>query len=171
MPDIVINELKARVAELERVLAACQMKIGGYKVAYDQAEQELAVEVKNKQQFERDWLECCDALAAAQTREKVLRDALELLVESVGRPPDGNCSCHISPPCNDCVDYGGLREAFESVDVALAQPTDDSALKAAMAAERGRCIAAIIVRHENGSYKFTHREECVEAIFALGDDQ
>ena len=24
--------------------------------------------------------------------------------------PDSNCSCHISPPCGDCVNWGGLRE-------------------------------------------------------------
>ena len=27
--------------------------------------------------------------------------------------PGPNCSCHISPPCNDCVEWGGLREAAE----------------------------------------------------------
>jgi len=29
---------------------------------------------------------------------------------SIPRP---NCSCHISPPCNGCVEWGGLREAAE----------------------------------------------------------
>lgn len=24
--------------------------------------------------------------------------------------PDSSCSCHISPPCGDCVNWGGLRE-------------------------------------------------------------
>ena len=28
--------------------------------------------------------------------------------------PDSNCACHINPPCNDCVNYGGLREAAET---------------------------------------------------------
>jgi hypothetical protein len=27
--------------------------------------------------------------------------------------PDRNCSCHISPPCGDCVTYGGLRDLDE----------------------------------------------------------
>lgn len=26
-------------------------------------------------------------------------------------PPDSNCSCHISPPCNDCVDWSSMRMA------------------------------------------------------------
>jgi len=47
------------------------------------------------------------------------RAALELIDERVARPPDPNCSCHISPPCNDCVKHAGEREAFEFVDEAL----------------------------------------------------
>lgn len=26
-------------------------------------------------------------------------------------PPDSNCSCHISPPCNDCTDWASVRLA------------------------------------------------------------
>lgn len=36
-------------------------------------------------------------------------------------PPDRNCSCHISPPCGDCVDYSGLREALSDMRAALAR--------------------------------------------------
>ena len=38
---------------------------------------------------------------------------LGLFMDAVDRPPERNCSCHISPPCNDCVENSGLREAFE----------------------------------------------------------
>ena len=38
---------------------------------------------------------------------------LELFMEVIDPPPERNCSCHISPPCNDCVENSGLREAFE----------------------------------------------------------
>lgn len=27
--------------------------------------------------------------------------------------PTKNCSCHISPPCNDCIDNGHTRELIE----------------------------------------------------------
>jgi len=30
--------------------------------------------------------------------------------------PERNCRCHISPPCNDCVEYGALREASDLLD-------------------------------------------------------
>lgn len=82
-------------------------------------------------------------LAAAQANNKVLRDALEWV-------QNRSANNHI-------------------VDEALSVLFDDNALKAALEAERKRCIAAIIVKHANGSYKYSHREECVEAIFALGD--
>lgn len=49
-----------------------------------------------------------------------LRGALELMLERVQEPPEANCSCHLSPPCNDCIEYGGEREAFESAKDAIA---------------------------------------------------
>lgn len=44
-----------------------------------------------------------------------LIDATEELLEFVDEPPEKNCSCHINPPCSDCVNYSGLREALEKV--------------------------------------------------------
>lgn len=35
-------------------------------------------------------------------------------------PPERNCSCHISPPCSDCVDYGFERELADEIDAAIA---------------------------------------------------
>jgi hypothetical protein len=46
--------------------------------------------------------------------------ALEDLMEATGRPPERNCSCHISPPCPDCIDYWDWREALENANSALA---------------------------------------------------
>lgn len=37
--------------------------------------------------------------------------AIEGLLET-DDTPERDCSCHISPPCNDCVEYGGRREAI-----------------------------------------------------------
>jgi hypothetical protein len=50
---------------------------------------------------------------------KTLIAALELMLEVIPEPPEANCSCHISPPCNDCVDYSGEREAFDFARRAL----------------------------------------------------
>lgn len=67
----------------------------------------------------------CEAL-------KLALDALEELLEQTETPPDKNCSCHIAPPCPDCVDYSGVRYAIEqtnkaitSIKAALAQPAQE----------------------------------------------
>ena len=36
--------------------------------------------------------------------------------------PDSNCSCHISPPCGDCVNWGGLRETASETKKLLGVP-------------------------------------------------
>lgn len=55
-----------------------------------------------------------------------LRGALEQLLETMGPPPERNCSCHISPPCNDCVDYSGVREAIEYAEKLIAEAKGES---------------------------------------------
>jgi len=59
-------------------------------------------------------------LALIQQRDELLV-ALELFMERVDEPPEANCSCHLSPPCNDCVENWGLREAFSAAKEAIAK--------------------------------------------------
>jgi hypothetical protein len=59
-------------------------------------------------------------LALIQQRDELL-GVLELFMERVDEPPEANCSCHISPPCNDCVENWGLREAFSDAKEAIAK--------------------------------------------------
>ncbi|MGC7464214.1 hypothetical protein QT654_20800 [Xanthomonas citri pv. citri] len=58
------------------------------------------------------------------SRESSLEAALERLLEVTEHPPARNCSCHLSPPCSDCVDWGGLREAIADDETALAIPKE-----------------------------------------------
>lgn len=44
---------------------------------------------------------------------------LSNLMEVVEEPPESNCSCHISPPCSDCVEWSGLREALSEARTAI----------------------------------------------------
>lgn len=49
-------------------------------------------------------------------RLKAINSALVKLCEEAIEShyaPDPNCSCHISPPCSDCVEYGGIRETVK----------------------------------------------------------
>jgi hypothetical protein len=50
---------------------------------------------------------------------KMVRDTLEM---SLGElyAPEPVCTCHINPPCRDCVDYGSTREAIKWGNKALA---------------------------------------------------
>ena len=50
---------------------------------------------------------------------KTLSGWAEQLLEVTPEPPNANCSCHISPPCNDCVDYSAEREARKELQSAL----------------------------------------------------
>lgn len=45
-----------------------------------------------------------------------LAELIENLVEQIPSPPDRNCSCHISPPCNDCVDHSWTRDLLETAE-------------------------------------------------------
>ena len=46
--------------------------------------------------------------------------ALSEGVEYVEEPPEKNCTCHLSPPCNDCVDHSAVREFFIDARKAIA---------------------------------------------------
>ena len=60
-----------------------------------------------------DILELCALLEKAEW-------TLEAMVENCEEPPEANCSCHVAPPCNDCVDFSGLREVFSDSKETLA---------------------------------------------------
>ena len=133
-----VLEAADRIAELEQQIYSERKSHEGWQQQslIDEAElgRELAAETKNKQDFERDWLACCDKLnderrihleleeilvkklEAAQAREKVLRDALDNVLL--------NATAYFPEPM------------LEMVEDALAQPTDDTALRAALESER-----------------------------------
>lgn len=60
-------------------------------------------------------------LAEKDAQIMALRGALEEVNANI-YAPDAHCSCHIAPPCNDCVENGGLREVLETVKKALSAP-------------------------------------------------
>lgn len=45
--------------------------------------------------------------------------ALQELLDATDEPPEANCSCHTSPPCSDCIDFGHIREAIATARAAL----------------------------------------------------
>lgn len=58
--------------------------------------------------------------AAAPSREAVLEELLRGVLEAMPEIPERDCSCHVAPPCGDCVEWSHLRELVESAERALA---------------------------------------------------
>lgn len=54
-----------------------------------------------------------------KARADALETALRALLDCTEPPPDANCSCHIRPPCSDCVNYAALREALDLARTAM----------------------------------------------------
>lgn len=56
---------------------------------------------------------------------------ISLLIECVdliaGDIPVPNCSCHISPPCSDCEEWGGVRDLVARVRDAIERSKEDAA--------------------------------------------
>ena len=84
---------------------------------------EIAYRAGQIAQAEEDALKVRTERDAALAENARLRAAMFDILENVDEPPDSNCSCHISPPCNDCVDYAGLRRALKEGYAALAKET------------------------------------------------
>lgn len=59
--------------------------------------------------------------AELEKQKSSLCGLMEDLLENMVQPPERNCSCHISPPCGDCVDWGGLREVIECCKSSIAK--------------------------------------------------
>ncbi len=49
-------------------------------------------------------------MVALKARVAELVSMLTDLLE-VTEPPEPNCSCHVRPPCSDCVEYSAIRES------------------------------------------------------------
>ena len=52
--------------------------------------------------------------------------ALQFVCEELCAP-EPNCSCHISPPYNDCVDHSSIRDVLKEARTALSQPAQEIA--------------------------------------------
>ena len=57
-------------------------------------------------------------LEHADTRIRRLETCVEDFLE-LTEVPDANCSCHLNPPCGDCVEYSGIRDVRKRANVLL----------------------------------------------------
>lgn len=56
----------------------------------------------------------------ARTAIEGLANALDDLSATADIAPERNCSCFISSPCTDCIEWDGLRESLATARAALA---------------------------------------------------
>jgi len=68
-----------------------------------------------------------DEIDRLQKRVDLLSEYLQEFV-SDDQTPEQNCSCHISPPCNDCVENSWKRELVKDSRAALAAPSPEEPL-------------------------------------------
>lgn len=66
-------------------------------------------------------------LALAMKERNRLLAACELVLENI-TAPEKNCRCHVAPPCNDCVENEGKREALKAVREAVDEATSPLSL-------------------------------------------
>lgn len=65
---------------------------------------------------------------AGMRKASGLTAALSNLIEAVENTveiPEPHCSCHLTPPCSDCVEWSLLREALSAAKAAIAMPKAD----------------------------------------------
>ena len=184
----------------------------------ERLERDLAAETKNKQQFERDWLECCDKLLACRATCKSLKDALfelaNLHVVVYSQSPEGRAYMKKLGDLMAQIDDTALnrllaegqarerelRDALAKIKAHVTgeaapnwsggeatyrsrgyladicevaqQPTDDTAIKATLAAERTRCAMEVRRFYKGSSAEIWNDAVgvCEQAIHALGDE-
>jgi hypothetical protein len=130
--------LYEKMLELEQQLARQRQQLEDYAMANIQDRQELAACQADKKELLDMVAKWRTEAACSEAREKVLIEAL-----------------------NYCADNVPEFWTVPGVKDALNQPTDDSALRAALAVERERCIEEVC--------EIVHETWIVDAIRAPGD--
>ena len=97
-----IAYMDARIGAVTRLLDAEREEVASRN--NDVAEREVKLARVEK---ERDALKA--KLEHADTRIRRLETCVEDFLK-LTEVPDANCSCHLNPPCGDCVEYGGIRD-------------------------------------------------------------
>jgi hypothetical protein len=111
----IVNELLMRAKDDE---------YPGYQQAFIAAAREIRSLREQLAAKDQRIAELGQQLAAMTERSKSLKLSLDEVIDNIRLPPE-NCSCHISPPCQDCVEFSELRAAVMcGKSVLLAIPPD-----------------------------------------------
>ena len=122
----VISDAEAIVAAKDAEIAAWKNDaINGGNAGYlrEVAEQQAERIKELKTEFDgcSELLDNAERIMEQQSAAlKLASLALSEGVEYVEEPPEKNCTCHLAPPCNDCVEHSAVREFFIDARKALA---------------------------------------------------
>lgn len=91
--------------------------------------------------------------------------------------PDGNCSCHISPPCSNCIDKGNAEFDDEQIKAALNMPNTSSAILRQRDARVLRdaaqaCYAIAVTPCDSAKHSLFNMgvDKCARALCAKADE-
>ena len=116
--DAVISQQSKRIEELTDGLEESDAIRD--RCAHLLAETAVALKGPEKALHRHGWQDLPEVAAKQSAALKLASLALSEGVEYVEEPPEKNCTCHLSPPCNDCVDHSAVREFFIDARKALA---------------------------------------------------
>ncbi len=71
--------------------------------------------------YDRVCREAAAHIIKIEAQRDDLLDRFKFLLEVTEQPPEPNCSCHICPPCSDCMDNSGLRAAIKDATESIAK--------------------------------------------------
>ena len=106
-----IKELESELEESDAIRDRC---------AHLLAETAVALKGPEKALHRHGWQDVPEVAAKQSAALKLASLALSEGVEYVEEPPEKNCTCHLEPPCNDCVEHSAVREFFIDARKALA---------------------------------------------------
>ncbi len=136
--DVKIAELKAENERLKALNVELTAKCNWYNsdgARLERERDELKAKLAGAIEA-RDWWIQEQANQVTRTNEEIdigneltrqlaeYKGLLSNLMEVVEEPPESNCSCHTSPPCSDCVEWSGLREALLEARTAMKGATE-----------------------------------------------
>ena len=115
-----LGALKLELAEMKRENTVCEGAIELLKGDVEELNARL-IERTNESLRKLEEKTKRERYVPIEEHEEMKRVAVEALEEVDANiyAPDTNCSCHISPPCNDCVENGATREVLTVVKSAL----------------------------------------------------
>ena len=117
-----LSDAEVEIERLSNLLSATEAHIEWNKLKSVIAAKDAEIESSRRtaEYWKANHLSGNELIEQQSAALKLASLALSEGVEYVEEPPEKNCTCHLSPPCNDCVDHSAVREFFIDARKAIA---------------------------------------------------